>query len=156
MLFHFLLGVPKLYVALASGFKSEVIPAVILIVSVASSPICTLPEIVISPSATKLPVISMLPVTAKLLCISTLPEPCGTMSISALDTVLEITFVSNLKSSTSNVFNAVTLSDPTVDKFKSPDTESIVFPLIRTLPTYAVPVVIKSVDLVVPLTSKSY
>ena len=156
MLFHFLVGVPKLYTALASGFRSEVIPAVMLIVSVSSSPICTLPEIVMSPSATKFPVISMLPVTAKSLCISTLPDPFGIISMSAFDTVDEITFVSNLKSSTYNVFNEVTLSEPTVVKFKSPDTESIVLPLILTLPTYAVPVVIKSVDLVVPFISKSY
>ena len=156
MLFHFLLGVPKLYVAVASGFRSDVIPAVILIVSVASSPICTLPEIVMSPSATKFPVISILPVTAKFPCTSTLPEPCGRISMSEFETVLEITFVSNLKSSISRVFNAVTLSEPTVVKFNVFETVVIVLPLTLTSPIYDVPVVIKSVDLVVPLTSKSY
>ena len=109
-----------------------------------------------SPSAVKFPVISKLPVTAKFPCTSTLPDPEGTISISAFDTVVLITFVENLKSSISRVFNAVTLSDPTVVKFNVFATESIVLPEILTSPIYAVPVVIKSVDLVVPFTSSSY
>jgi hypothetical protein len=69
-----------------------------------------------SPSATKFPVISILPVTAKFPSTSTLPEPCGRISRSEFETVLEITFVSNLKSSISRVFNTLNLTTVGSDK----------------------------------------
>ena len=51
-----------------------------------------------------------------------------------------------VKSSTSKVFNETTLSDPTVLSCNVLPTVSTVLPLIRTSPTYAVPVVTTSVD----------
>jgi len=127
-----------------------------LIVSVASSPSCTFPPTVISPSAVTLPVTSKLPVILVFAWISTIPVPFGIKSRLEFDTVVEITLVSNLKSSSSNVFNETTLSVPTVVRFNTVETVSIVLPEILTSPINAVPVVTKSVDLVVPLMSNSY
>ena len=58
--------------------------------------------------------------------------------MSELDCVVDITFVSNLKSSISRVFNAVTLSVPTVVKFNVFEIVVIVLPLTLTSPIYAV------------------
>ena len=156
ILFHVSAVVPKLYFAVSDGNKSLVIPATILIVSFSSSPIVTLPPMVISPVAETFPVTSKFPVTCALPVTFTLPVPSGIISISAFETVVLITLVSRRKSSTSNVFNAVTLSEPTVVRLSVFEIVLMVLPLILTSPTYAVPDEIKSIDLAVPLMSKSY
>ena len=90
-----------------------------LIVSVVSSPSCTFPPTVTSPVAVTFPLTSKLPVILVFAWISTSPVPLGIISRFALDTVVEITLVSNLKSSISKVFNATTLSVPTVVRFST-------------------------------------
>ena len=52
--------VPKLYVSVVSGTRLLAIPATIVILSVASSPIVILPPIVTSPLTSKFPVMSTL------------------------------------------------------------------------------------------------
>ena len=137
-LFQRCVGVPKLYVAVVAGLISLVIPATILIVSVVSSPSCTFPATVTSPSAVTFPVTSKLPVIFVFAWISTSPVPLGIMSIFEFDTVVEITLVSNLKSSISKVFNETTLSVPTVVRFSTLSTVWIVLTVSYThltLPT---------------------
>ena len=65
--FQFLVGLPKSYVVSILGIKLESMPADIVISSVASSPIVTLPPIVMSPITERFPLTSTLSLKTVLL-----------------------------------------------------------------------------------------